>query len=310
MQSQESTDFLNNISGFFGNQNVMRSILILLLAIFVAYWLSRFVAKGIIKVAQLIAVRSDNTSNRERQVQLRRVETYLSVTIAIVRVTVAGVVAYFVWVSVSPTSNPTVAALATSAGIAVVATGTIGSLLRDITAGTTMIVERWMDVGDFVRIEPFGDVSGVIERLTLRSMRIRNLSGEIISIHNQYVQAVHVTPGGVRTIDIDIFASDDTRAKKLINRAIDGLPLGTMTVTARPEIIREEQWSEHMWFFTVKGETPPGREWLLQDYFVESLKELDEKSASPSLVRTPLVRFADPAAERSFKRAVRVAAQK
>jgi hypothetical protein len=49
---------------------------------------------------------------------------------------------------------------------------------------------------------------------------------------------------------------------------------------------------------------PPGREWLMEDFFVDSLNTLNGKHKSGTvLIRKPIVRYADPAAERSFKRA-------
>jgi hypothetical protein len=89
------------------------------------------------------------------------------------------------------------------------------------------------------------------------------------------------------------------------------MPIGTIKVAKTPEIVREEKWGDYLWLFTVVAETPPGREWLMEDYFVDSLRELDARRRGPqTMVRPPIVRFADPAAERSFKRAVRMARKK
>jgi hypothetical protein len=41
---------------FFSQPNAFRSILILIASIIIAYWLSHFIAKIIIKVAQIVAV--------------------------------------------------------------------------------------------------------------------------------------------------------------------------------------------------------------------------------------------------------------
>ena len=81
----------NEILVFFTEPNAFRSVFILLLALFIAYWFSKLVALSIVKVAQLVAVSSDTTDNVERQIRLRRVETYLSVAIALVRSLIVGV---------------------------------------------------------------------------------------------------------------------------------------------------------------------------------------------------------------------------
>lgn len=302
-------DILKESTQFLGQPNAYRSVLILVILVIVAYWLTRFLAKGIIRIAQLIAVRADNTPNEARVIQLRRVETYLSITVAVVRALIVATVAYAAWRFVSPNSNSSAAAVGASAFFIVIAGATVGMVLRDITAGATMIIERWFHVGDYIRIEPFMDVGGVVERMTLRSTRLRSLNGEIIWLHNQHIQAVRVTPHGVRTIAVDILVNDELRGRKLIEKVIGTIPTGTMTVAKKLRIVRADQWSDGTWIYTVRGQTPPGREWLIEKFFVDALNAADEKAKTKVIAYEPIVRYEDAAAERSFKRAVRVAKQ-
>lgn len=307
MFGNEITLIFNEMQEFLGRPNAFRSLLILLSSMLLAYWFSHFVARIIIRIAQLVGSRSDTENNEIKKLRLRRLETHLSVTIAFTRVAIVGTVAFYVWQLVSPAANLSTAAIGASAFFIVVAGATLGMVLRDITSGSSMVIERWFDVGDFVRVEPFLDVSGVVERITLRSTKLRSLNGEVIWMHNQYMQSVKVTPGGLRTIAIDVFVNDATTGSSLIKKVVGTIPVGPMTVTASPKIIRKEQWGERLWLFTVIGRTPPGREWLMEDYFVESIKDLNESLGDePVMVRKPLVRYADPDAERSFRRAVRV----
>lgn len=302
------TDITNSLTSFVHGPNAMRSLLILIASLALAYWLSHFVARGVLRIGQLIAVRSDNTTNEDKKIKLRRVETYLSVMIALLRALIVGIVAFYSWQLLSPSASLSAATIGASAFFIVVAGATVGMVLRDITAGSTMIIERWFSVGDFIRVEPFMDVSGVVERMTLRSTRLRNLNGEVIWLHNQHIQGVKVTPYGLRTLAIDVFVNNQKVGRSLIEKVIAAMPIGTMTVAARPEVVREEQWSDYLYLITITGHTPPGREWLMENYFVDSLKELDSKRKGKDvLVRPPIVRYADPAAERSFKRAVRLA---
>lgn len=306
-------NLLNDISHetqkIVSQSNPLRTLIVVVLAFVVAYWGSRFVARAIVWFAQLVAVRADNTHNEERIIQLRRVETYLSILTALVRAIIVATVVYFAWSALTPAEdNATAYALGASAFVVVVTGATVGMVLRDITAGATMIIERWFHVGDYIRVEPFGEVSGVVERVTLRSTKMRSLNGEVIWLHNQYIQGVKVTPHGLRTIAVDIFVNDQEAGQVLIERAIATMPLGTIKVVEKPEIVRSEKWGDRLWLFTVHGKTAPGREWLMENYFVESVKELDDRKKGPDImVRPPIVRFADAAAERSFKRAVRVA---
>ena len=295
------------LNGFFLQPNALRSVFILILTLIVAYWFSNIVARLIVRIAQFVAVSSDSTNDTERQIRLRRVETYLSVAIAAVRALIVGLVAFFVWKVLSPSASVSTAAIGASAFFIVLAGGTIGMLLRDITAGSAMIIERWFHVGDYIRVEPFMDVSGVVERMTLRSTKLRSLNGEVIWMHNQHIQAVKVTPRGVRTIAVDIFANNEKVGRSLIEKAIETVPVGTMKVVKKPTINKAEQWGEKLFWFTVVGQMPPGREWLMENYFIDSLKELDDRRRGPrTFVRPPIARYADGDAERSFKRAVRM----
>ena len=301
------TTVTREITDFTSQPNSMRSLLILLISIFLAYWLSYFAAKIIIKVAQMIATRSDSATDDDKRVMLRRVETYFSVSIALVRAVIVGIFAFYTWHFLSPSANLSAATIGASAFFIVVASATLGSILRDLTAGAAMIAERWFHVGDFIRVEPFVEVGGVVERMTLRSTKLRSLNGEIIWLHNQHIQGVKVTPRGLRRMAIDIFANNEKVGRMLIEKVITAMPVGTLKMATAPEIIVAEQWSEKLWHFVVVGETTPGREWLMDKYFIESLKDLDTRRRGPqTFVRKPIARWSDAMAEQSFKRAVRV----
>jgi small-conductance mechanosensitive channel len=302
----------NEIGAFFAQPNAYRAVLILIVSIVLAYWLSNFLAKGIIFVAQQIAVRTDTETREERVVLLRQVETYLSVAVAAVRAFVVAIVAYITWKILTPTDNTansnSAAAIGASAFFIVFAGATLGIVLRDLTAGAIMIAEKWFTIGDFIKVEPFIDMSGVVERMTLRSTKLRSLSGEIIWIHNQQIQAVHVTPNALRVMAVDVFVKDPEAAQKEIEIIMKAVPTGP-TLLARPlRMKKAERWGEGLWRITIVGETAPGRDWLIEKYFVNAIMALDadRKKSEKLFVYEPIARFADPIARKKFKRAVRV----
>lgn len=298
---------------FWSQPNAYRSLLILIGSVLLAYWVSKYVAKVIIFFAQKVAVRSDEESDALKAVRLRQVETYLGVIVAVVRVAVVAVAGYVIWRTLSPEGSQQLggsgaAAIGASAFFIVIAGQTVGTLLRDITAGATMIIEGWFNVGDYIKVEPFWDVKGVVERLTLRSTRIRSLSGEIIIIHNQKIDAVHVTPNGTRTMAVEIFVNDKAKGEKFVERAIKTLPTGPTMLAEPLHITDSAQWTEDTWRINVQGKTAPGREWLIETYFISSLTRLDEAKPEDKrvMVDAPIAHWADDVAERRFSRAVRV----
>jgi len=300
--------FYKDVVEFFSQPNAYRSVLILFGSVAVTYVLSKFLAEGIIKIAQMVAVRSENESNEERLIRLRQVETYLSVTVAVIRAAVVAVVGYVIWRLVSPSSSSGVAAIGVGTIFVVVAGQTIAPLLRDVTMGTVMIIEQWFHVGDFIQIEPFADVSGVVERMTLRATKLRSLNGEGIWIHNQQIASVHVTPRGVRTISVDVFVRDKEKGLKVLKELTKAIPVSPMMIAQPMTIQKPEEWGKDMWRVTVTGQTAPGREWLIEKFFVNAIKEVDEgikNKADRTFIYEPIARFTDPVAEKRFKRAVR-----
>lgn len=307
----------HELTQFFTQANPYRSLLILITSLVISYWLSRFIAQFIILIAQKVAVRSDNESDSVKAVRLRQVETYLGVIVAIVRVVIVAVVAYICWRILSPVGSSNLggsgaAAIGASAVFIVIAGQTLGPVLRDVTSGATMIIEQWFTVGDYIKVEPFWNVTGVVERLTLRSTKIRSLSGEVIWIHNQKIDGVHVTPNGVRTIAVDVLVGDKEAGSQLIRHTISKLPTGHMTVAGKLKIVDTLKYTDELWMVTVQGKTVPGREWLIENYFVTQLQKENAKLLKKNRVLEgdPIVRYADPETERRFRRAVRVQQQK
>ena len=99
---------------FFSKPNAYRSILILIGSLLAAYILSRILTSGIVKLAHVVASHSDNETDEERQVRLRQVETYLSVTIAAVRAAIVATVGVIIWIVISPGATSGAAAIGAS----------------------------------------------------------------------------------------------------------------------------------------------------------------------------------------------------
>lgn len=303
-------DFIKQtLNNWFAGNEPLKLIFVMIVTAIVAYWLSNFIANSIIWIAKKISGRSESISSEEKFIQLRRVETYFSVTIALVRFAVVVGAVILAWSILSDDESPnTNAATAIGAGaiFAVLAGATIGPLLRDITSGATMIIERWFDVGDFIQVEPFSDIRGVVERLTLRSTRIRNLAGEVVWLHNQHIQGVRVAPRGVHTLAVDIFVDKVEPAEKAIGSLLKTLRAGPTMMATPLHIVETEKLSHDLWRITVVGQTTPGRDWLIENFFTEALKAADKRNTTFTIIYGPLVRFADESAERRFRRAVRV----
>lgn len=280
-----------------------KSLLILACTLLVAFAAGRFIAYLLRRLTNALGRQADKTDNLAEVNRLRRFETLIILSIAIIRALLIALAVYFWWVLIHPHQRPT-ALIGASAVLAIVLGGALAPILRDLANGSVMMAEHWFGVGDHVRIEPFADVQGIVERVTLRSTRVRGINGEIIWVNNQNIQAVRVTPKGLRTIALELFVSDVDRAANLLAEANNRLPAGSLMVASPLTPMVTVKAGDKLWHLTVIGETAPGREWLLEKYAVTVLQEIDEKSKSPILAHEPIARFADTEAERRFARAI------
>lgn len=92
-----------------------------------------------------------------------------------------------------------VAGLLAGAGVVGVALGFgAQSIVRDVIAGLFLLSEGLIQVGDTVRI---GEVTGEVERISLRATLVRRYSGELVAIPNgQILQIGNMNRGFMRAI--------------------------------------------------------------------------------------------------------------
>ncbi len=280
-----------------------RSVLTFVLAIASAIILGRIIAAIMRRFAQTLSRKADKTQDLKEVNRLRRVETLTILTIALIRMLLLILALYFWWVYAHPNEQPTALIGASALGV-IIAGATIGPILRDLAYGGVMMAEHWYGVGDYVRVEPFADMEGVIERVTLRSTKLRGLNGESIWVSNQNIQGVRVLTKGVLTVAIEIFVSDLKRGLQLIEQTNMRLPQGPLMVVRPLHIMSKVEVGPRLWHITAVGETAPGRKWLLEKYAKDILQEMDEVSRRPVLQTDPIVRYADSDAERRFARTI------
>jgi hypothetical protein len=272
--------------------------------------LGRFIATLLRRITTSIGRQADRAENLQRVNSLRRVETLLVLSIAVIRTLLLGLAIYFWWNYEHPVAQPS-AIIGASAVIAIILGGALSPVLRDLSAGSAMMAEHWYGVGDHVRIEPFADLQGVVERVTLRSTRVRGLNGEVVWVNNQAIQAVRITPKGIRTIALELFVTDIDKGHRLIEQANTRLPSGPLMVVSPLTIMTSSEAGQNIWHITVIAETAPGREWLVEQYAISLISEIDsEENTESILLNAPIARYADGEAERKFARTIHNARKK
>ena len=297
---KDSSNILKQIGATFFN---VHTIVNLIICISVALIAGRLIGAILRKVVALIGRRADLSQNLQTVNRLRRFETLLVLSIALIKVLLFVFAIYFWWLLDHP-DNQATGLVGASALFVILLSGSISPILRDVASGGAMMAEEWYGVGDHIKVEPFGDMQGVVERVTLRSTRIRGLNGEVILINNQNIQAVRIAPRGIRSIALEIFVTDPDAGEALIDATNRRLPRGPLLLTSPLEVVEIAEVGENLWQITAIGETAPGREWLIEKAAVRLITELDEESEKPVMEHEPLARFADREAEKKFKRTI------
>lgn len=299
---ERSQSTLQRLTDSFFN---FRSLGVLVISVLVAYVIGRLFATLLRRLTTTLGKSADRAENLQRVNSLRRMETLIVLSIAVIRTLLIAAAVYFWWSYIHPFEQPT-AIIGASAVIAIVLGGALSPILRDLASGSVMMAEHWFGVGDHIRVEPFVDVQGVVERVTLRSTRIRGLNGEVIWINNQGIQAVRVTPKGSRTVALELFVTDLDKGNQLIEQANTRLPSGPLMVVSPLTIMTSTEAGKDIWHITAIAETAPGREWLVEQYAVSLISEIDsEENKESVLLNAPIARYADTEAERKFARAIR-----
>jgi moderate conductance mechanosensitive channel len=172
-------------------------------------------------------------------------------------------------------------------------------VLVDIIAGFNMFMERWYSVGDTIAI-PMLEVQGIVEDVSLRRTKLRSLDGEVINIHNSQIAAVRVLPGGVKEFDVELVASNRETAELLVRDVSAILPEGPTTFIQRPVVHQIDDLSPGLIRLRMRAAVAPGREWLVNGFYTDLLKERADKHL---IVHGPVVLTVDERATRSFARA-------
>ena len=117
-----------------------------------------------------------------------------------------------------------IASVVTIGGVAALAVGFAAqSLVRDFLNGMLVLIEDQYVVGDYVMI---GDYNGLVERLTLRMVQIRDIRGNLITIpHSAAIQVVNASRNWSR-IDYRVAVdagTDLTKAIDVVRQAVESL---------------------------------------------------------------------------------------
>lgn len=193
-----------------------------------------------------------------------------------------------------------ITALMTGAGVVGIIVGFgAQSAIKDFLAGIFIIAENQYRVGDIVSLHVAGkDISGIVEDITIRITRLRDLDGNLHTIQNGEARIVTNQSFGYANVNVDIrvpYEADIDKIEEIINKVGE-------------EMQSDEMWAPHIFepiqFFRVDGfedsavrvkafgKVEPAMQWDIAGEFRRRLKKSFEKQGIavpyPQIVnRTP-----------------------
>src|ERR671932_165237 len=148
--------------------------------------------------------------------------------------------------------------LAGGAFLAIVLGFAVQRVLADLIAGLLIFFENWFEVGDTVSIEPWG-LQGVVEEVSLRSVKLRGVSGEVIHVQNSQVLATRVIPRGLREVEIELFVNDLDAGRRLVERLGRIVPVGPTQFVRAPEVVETEELDRELFRVTATAAVAASR---------------------------------------------------
>lgn len=186
-----------------------------------------------------------------------------------------------------------VAALLTGAGLIgiVVAVGA-QSTVKDYLAGIFIILENQYRVGDVITV---GTISGVVEAITIRLTKLRDMDGTLHFIPNGQITIVSNQTFGYSNVNLDIsvgYDADIRKVQKDINDVGDALARDDTWKDAILEpihFLRVDGLGESAVTVKALGKVMPGAQWDVAGEFRQRLQVTFEKHGIEMTIAQRLV---------------------
>lgn len=207
-----------------------------------------------------------------------------------------------VLVALTQVIGPGKSAAIASASLLIIIVGFAAQrFLTDIMAGTFMFFEGWFEVGDTITVEPL-DLTGVVEEVSLRSTKLRAVTGETLRVHNSQILATRALPRGVRDVEVELFVNDETAGRELVQDVAGIVPVGPTRFVSRPRVDDTERLDDDLIRISAGCAVAYGRDWLANDFLPQIMRE---RAPEGLIVHGPVVMFVDESATRRYARSQR-----
>lgn len=237
--------------------------------------LARYLAKKFLAAFIHSAVRAHKHETAEAEQKREDTLIHILATSLTVLLWIVGIMGILVILDVN------VAGLVTGAGVVGLVVGLGGqNAMKDYIAGFFILLENQYRVGDIVTL---GDVSGVVERITLRLTQLRDLDGVLHSVPNGSITVVSNLTFDWSNVHMNIGVSYDTDIEKL-RRVINETGQDLAQDEAwRPYVLepiaflRVDGFGDSAVTIKALGKVAPGKQWEIAGEFRSRLKKAFDK---------------------------------
>ena len=227
-----------------------------------------------LRVAKFVSTRLLTFSLKTDDVEFKkRVDTLSSIIQNILFIAITFVAAIIVLGELGVEIGPVLAA----AGIVGLAVGFgAQNLVQDVISGFFILLEDQIRVGDVVQI---GDKGGVVEKVTLRTVILRDLSGNVHFIRNGQIQVVtNMTKEyGRYVFDIGVAYKEDVdhviEVVKRVDEEMRNHPDFKDDILEPIEILGLDQFAESAVIVKARIKTRPIKQWGVGREFNRLLKK-------------------------------------
>ncbi len=203
----------------------------------------------------------------------KQVETIRRVLTLVVRAVIWTVAA----ISILSILGVSIAPLLTAAGVTGIAAGFAAqSLVKDYFSGFALLLEGQLRVGDIVEV---GGYSGVVEGITLRTVRLRDYSGQVIFVPCGSVTTVVNKSMGFAQSVIDVgvaYREDPDTALAVMRRVAQEMASESPwceRILDAPEVVGVEAFQDSAVLLRLRMKVLPGSQWDVRREYLRRLKK-------------------------------------
>jgi small conductance mechanosensitive channel len=237
-------------------KNLLKGIVVILIAVIFVFLLikiSRQIGKRFIK-----KIESSTVLDPHRK---QRYQTLFSIVLSIIKITLWILAVLWVLGELNIDYAPFLVA---AGGISLAIGFGAQSLVKDIVAGFFILMEEQLALGDYVKID---DKSGSVEKISLRTIRLRSLDGTLHIIPNGNISKVsNLTHKWSRAV-IEIGVSYEAKTEQVMKALNQVCQQIYRDIKWRSSLIEEPipqgilSFGESAVNFRILAKTVPGKQW-------------------------------------------------